>query len=102
MIRRPPRSTLFPYTTLFRSSGLGDAAMVGDVSNRVNSKEGPKSDKQTPVLPSHSLTVCSFLLGIVRGVEGTALAAATYQTVVRALLSETPKLQSTQVQTRAS
>src|SRR3712207_8645186 len=25
MIRRPPRSTLFPYTTLFRSSGLGIA-----------------------------------------------------------------------------
>src|SRR2546429_6738832 len=24
MIRRPPRSTLFPYTTLFRSSGLPD------------------------------------------------------------------------------
>src|SRR3712207_8361286 len=24
MIRRPPRSTLFPYTTLFRSSGPGD------------------------------------------------------------------------------
>src|SRR3712207_8388096 len=24
MIRPPPRSTLFPYTTLFRSSGLGD------------------------------------------------------------------------------
>src|SRR5256885_5803291 len=26
MIRRPPRSTLFPYTTLFRSVGLGDVA----------------------------------------------------------------------------
>src|SRR3712207_8745362 len=26
MIRRPPRSTLFPYTTLFRSHGLGLAA----------------------------------------------------------------------------
>src|SRR5256885_3477624 len=25
MIRRPPRSTLFPYTTLFRSLGVGDA-----------------------------------------------------------------------------
>src|SRR3712207_7537980 len=25
MIRRPPRSTLFPYTTLFRSSGLATA-----------------------------------------------------------------------------
>src|SRR3712207_7828318 len=24
MIRRPPRSTLFPYTTLFRSDGVGD------------------------------------------------------------------------------
>src|SRR3712207_7648561 len=24
MIRRPPRSTLFPYTTLFRSAGLAD------------------------------------------------------------------------------
>src|SRR2546429_3385981 len=24
MIRRPPRSTLFPYTTLFRSDGIGD------------------------------------------------------------------------------
>src|SRR3712207_8083854 len=28
MIRRPPRSTLFPYTTLFRSEGLG-ACFVG-------------------------------------------------------------------------
>src|SRR3712207_7282086 len=32
MIRRPPRSTLFPYTTLFRSSNLGS--------------EHPKSDSQ--------------------------------------------------------
>src|SRR3712207_7490488 len=38
MIRRPPRSTLFPYTTLFRSAGLQpnrpykkSAATVGDV-----------------------------------------------------------------------
>src|SRR2546428_8780586 len=35
MIRRPPRSTLFPYTTLFRSPGRGDrgagsAAAAGD------------------------------------------------------------------------
>src|SRR2546427_6607626 len=27
MIRRPPRSTLFPYTTLFRSEGLEDAGL---------------------------------------------------------------------------
>src|SRR3712207_8585814 len=29
MIRRPPRSTLFPYTTLFRSQPLADQARVG-------------------------------------------------------------------------
>src|SRR2546422_8030264 len=28
MIRRPPRSTLFPYTTLFRSSFLGDVVLT--------------------------------------------------------------------------
>src|SRR5256885_6020702 len=30
MIRRPPRSTLFPYTTLFRSNGLPGEAMLGE------------------------------------------------------------------------
>src|SRR6185312_2345367 len=29
MIRRPPRSTLFPYTTLFRSGGAGEPAFPG-------------------------------------------------------------------------
>src|SRR5436853_5742515 len=33
MIRRPPRSTLFPYTTLFRSSHIG--ATAKDISNVV-------------------------------------------------------------------
>src|SRR2546427_9464684 len=28
MIRRPPRSTLFPYTTLFRSSGSGPSSLL--------------------------------------------------------------------------
>src|SRR5256885_7031165 len=28
MIRRPPRSTLFPYTTLFRSDGAGEVDLV--------------------------------------------------------------------------
>src|SRR3712207_8878658 len=36
MIRRPPRSTLFPYTTLFRSDDLRDAlgaVLLGDVAD---------------------------------------------------------------------
>src|SRR5260370_9315289 len=32
MIRRPPRSTLFPYTTLFRSVGVMSSTLFGGVS----------------------------------------------------------------------
>src|SRR3712207_7483670 len=32
MIRRPPRSTLFPYTTLFRSQGSGKTTLAGKLS----------------------------------------------------------------------
>src|SRR5260221_12593984 len=32
MIRRPPRSTLFPYTTLFRSTVVGGSSMGGLIS----------------------------------------------------------------------
>src|SRR3989442_4899988 len=34
MIRRPPRSTLFPYTTLFRSAAAHDHATLGDADER--------------------------------------------------------------------
>src|SRR2546426_4171054 len=34
MIRRPPRSTLFPYTTLFRSGGLTDAEWLDLICER--------------------------------------------------------------------
>src|SRR3712207_8439860 len=36
MIRRPPRSTLFPYTTLFRSGGMLFAAYLADVLGRIS------------------------------------------------------------------
>src|SRR2546422_4184641 len=35
MIRRPPRSTLFPYTTLFRSQGQGNPTESGNVVNGI-------------------------------------------------------------------
>src|SRR3712207_9520123 len=35
MIRRPPRSTLFPYTTLFRSHGIDDDAYTHEVLHLV-------------------------------------------------------------------
>src|SRR3712207_7532175 len=44
MIRRPPRSTLFPYTTLFRSReelrGGGLAALVGEPQHEQGERDG--------------------------------------------------------------
>src|SRR5258707_5943094 len=39
MIRRPPRSTLFPYTTLFRSVDEGDFIQKGDLIARLSARE---------------------------------------------------------------
>src|SRR3712207_7822306 len=41
MIRRPPRSTLFPYTTLFRSYGLDD--VIGRPHNLIRHPEMPRA-----------------------------------------------------------
>src|SRR5690348_18100457 len=58
MIRRPPRSTLFPYTTLFRSPGKGhlrrgDAQLGGDRPDGVRHPEVALADgvPAQPVLP---------------------------------------------------
>src|SRR5947207_9169578 len=65
MIRRPPRSTLFPYTTLFRSHlahalDLRSArarAHLWDVLTRMD-----RSEEHTSELQSHSDLVCRLLL----------------------------------------
>src|SRR2546430_4938412 len=70
MIRRPPRSTLFPYTTLFRS-WIG-AALEGEVSDKEVSplpgrkmslcESHPRSEEHTSELQSQSNLVCRLLL----------------------------------------
>src|SRR5256886_12338965 len=80
MIRRPPRSTLFPYTTLFRSEGrLGDrAARAGEFPRRGRGTKGRRnrdrgdlrrrrprqgrSEEHTSELQSQSNLVCRLLL----------------------------------------
>src|SRR5437764_11562766 len=60
MIRRPPRSTLFPYTTLFRSRGWSrvDRAEVG----RGGDGRGHRSEEHTSELQSPMYLVCRLLL----------------------------------------
>src|SRR5689334_24560797 len=55
MIRRPPRSTLFPYTTLFRSA-VGAAARPGAQRQRRDRPRGvpPADRKSTRLNSSHS------------------------------------------------
>src|SRR2546429_1335453 len=59
MIRRPPRSTLFPYTTLFRSSPPGQRGgrgFPGSCGPR------PRSEEHTSELQSRLHLVCRLLL----------------------------------------
>src|SRR3712207_7969260 len=51
MIRRPPRSTLFPYTTLFRSSLVGRIEQVHDPHNdggKDHPHRDPEQDERQP------------------------------------------------------
>src|SRR5260221_13502855 len=64
MIRRPPRSTLFPYTTLFRSVvDMGEHADGHLVGQRAGNFLGfERSEEHTSELQSHSDLVCRLLL----------------------------------------
>src|SRR5688572_32170326 len=79
MIRRPPRSTLFPYTTLFRSANGGDPRDQGTSARRRSRGGVPpegahprvrryvqpaagRSEEHTSELQSQSNLVCRLLL----------------------------------------
>src|SRR5262245_64910588 len=61
MIRRPPRSTLFPYTTLFRSSRRAGRALHGRVAEHRGADPG-RSEEHTSELQSLRHLVCRLLL----------------------------------------
>src|SRR2546430_5097578 len=67
MIRRPPRSTLFPYTTLFRSLQLLRDVLVLHAIQLGQQKRAPhdgrqRSEEHTSELQSQSNLVCRLLL----------------------------------------
>src|SRR2546422_7615243 len=73
MIRRPPRSTLFPYTTLFRSRPTRKKKRRADASfsfsergrkqtNETRVRRRPRSEEHTSELQSRLHLVCRLLL----------------------------------------
>src|SRR2546422_3460030 len=64
MIRRPPRSTLFPYTTLFRSVRIAAARSSASffLPNLSASFCHPRSEEHTSELQSRLHLVCRLLL----------------------------------------
>src|SRR6266704_2907263 len=63
MIRRPPRSTLFPYTTLFRSQAIAFVAGDGDPTARgALAAAITRSEEHTSELQSRFDVVCRLLL----------------------------------------
>src|SRR2546429_4854288 len=69
MIRRPPRSTLFPYTTLFRSPNPAPASAPAPVAQArcpdaapSRARAAPRSEEHTSELQSRLHLVCRLLL----------------------------------------
>src|SRR5437868_10176818 len=64
MIRRPPRSTLFPYTTLFRSAfyGILRPRRPGCGCHAFTARTGLRSEEHTSELQSRFDLVCRLLL----------------------------------------
>src|SRR5450830_1401747 len=63
MIRRPPRSTLFPYTTLFRSSGAVSNAFTHDAGGAQGQHDDQQDRKSTRLNSSHvSISYAVFCL----------------------------------------
>src|SRR2546427_6794846 len=101
MIRRPPRSTLFPYTTLFRSStnksmsflSLGGSSslpganrpnrLVGDngLLDLAFAESGKRSEEHTSELQSQSNLVCRLLLEKKKRNRWTLASAVSSSTV---------------------
>src|SRR2546425_4840989 len=74
MIRRPPRSTLFPYTTLFRSR-QGRDDRIGIRSHELaaaHSQQEARSEEHTSELQSLAYLVCRLLLEKKKRVQGAA------------------------------
>src|SRR2546429_5310337 len=89
MIRRPPRSTLFPYTTLFRSQGrrVGDPAReVARIIGKEAARDGRAARDVREVRPDHATG--DALDGVTRSEEHTSELQSRLHLVCRLLLEK--------------
>src|SRR2546427_8070361 len=98
MIRRPPRSTLFPYTTLFRSHRLAvgrerelaDGELAAAFPGlRLREPEKKRSEEHTSELQSQSNLVCRLLLEKKKNCNRRTFVSYTYITSAH---STTPRI----------
>src|SRR5256885_5256237 len=93
MIRRPPRSTLFPYTTLFRSkrlSGLKAEPFTITIENDLVVIRLPRSEEHTSELQSPCNLVCRLLLEKKKDLGPTNLSKDNNYTVAALSTTEPP------------
>src|SRR3712207_7015625 len=89
MIRRPPRSTLFPYTTLFRSDKGGRRARVAsDAGEALRVAVGEMKRLNGLVLVTGSLYTGAGVLGRLRSEEHTSELQSRQYLVCRLLLEK--------------
>src|SRR5262245_63773307 len=79
MIRRPPRSTLFPYTTLFRSDGWHARCTESEQPDAGVHLTCPRSEEHTSELQSLRHLVCRLLLEKKKKKDGTMAEREHYQ-----------------------
>src|SRR3712207_6864287 len=93
MIRRPPRSTLFPYTTLFRS--ILDKIRDIDTGNRISAtlSIGIGKDAETPI-ENYNYAVTAKELALGRSEEHTSELQSRQYLVCRLLLEKKKILSS--------
>src|SRR2546422_6781518 len=98
MIRRPPRSTLFPYTTLFRSVDHRPHDARGDCEAHRGGQGERRSEEHTSELQSRLHLVCRLLLEKKKKNKKHTVLEGTYHTLhQRQLAMSTPTRTDRQV-----
>src|SRR2546422_2324513 len=95
MIRRPPRSTLFPYTTLFRSTCSRSSrrtcgAPGSSGTSRGSGTMSTRSEEHTSELQSRLHLVCRLLLEKKKNIDALGLHSHSSYSTVKTILEHLP------------